>query len=137
MSHFIKIGLFSFTLFAFIVHNCKLNTPVVTAEDTIIQVESIATITPPDDNAFGESSEITRLILITHCGKCHQSSLETHKAGAIAIFDLDKNTHWHDALSEHHLPGITQRTQNKNSITEEQKEAIALFLELKEKQLNQ
>ncbi|MBT8304471.1 MAG: hypothetical protein KJP09_08385, partial [Bacteroidia bacterium] len=85
---------------------------------------------------FEECSKITRSVLITHCGSCHQSSLDTHKAGAIAIFDLDKGINWHTDLAEEHLHGIAKRTQNKSTVSEQQKEAISIFLELKELELN-
>ncbi len=137
MSYDFKIGLLSFTLLAFIMHNCVQNTSVAKMEDVETPVEPISTMPPSDENAFEECSEITHQVLITHCGSCHQSSLKTHKAGAIAIFDLDKNADWHEALSEHDLQGIAQRTQNKSAITDEQNEAIAVFLKLKATQLNQ
>ena len=142
MSYNFKIGLFSFALLALIMHNCVVNPTVAKME--VIEtsypsgrqaVEPTATVTTADDTIFEDYSEITRQVLITHCGSCHQSSLETHKAGAIAVFDLDKNADWHDALTQHELPGIENRLQNKSTITKEQKEAIAAFLKLKATQL--
>ncbi len=142
MSFYLKIGFLSFLLLAFTMHTCVNTTSVAAAEskentnptDSEI-VEPIPEMTSINDNVFEDNSEITRQVLITHCGSCHQSTLDTHKAGAIAVFDLDKNASWHTNLSEHHLPGITNRTQNKGEITDEQKEAITVFLELKKTQL--
>ncbi|MBL8342607.1 MAG: hypothetical protein JNL30_14145 [Rubrivivax sp.] len=33
-----------------------------------------------------------------HCGTCHQSSRPSHKAAAIAIYDLDRDD-WHTMLT--------------------------------------
>ena len=110
-------------------HGDNYEKPVVIPVKT--DIETKATL----EGAFNTHSETTRKVLITFCGSCHQSSLETHKPAAIAIFDLDKGEDWHKTLVKHHIKGIENRIQNKNPITEEQQKAIIAFLELKESQL--
>ncbi len=90
-----------------------------------------------DKKTFEKNSKITRAVLITHCGSCHQSSLDSHQPEAIKIFDLDLAANWHISLSKENLSGIANRTQNKSAITTAQKEAITTFLQLKEQQLKQ
>lgn len=85
-------------------------------------------------STFSQSSEATRLVLVEHCGKCHQSTLSSHKPGALAIFDLDAMEDWHVKLTEDNLEGISGRTRNK-SITDQERAAIREFLTLKEVQL--
>lgn len=135
MSYHIKIGLFSFMLLTLVVHNCFLNTSATKREAVLTPVEPAPTITVSDKNVFKENSEITRNVLITHCGRCHQSSLETHKKAAIAVFDLDMDADWHLSLLEHNLEGIANRTRNSDKISDDQKSAIAIFLENKAAQL--
>ncbi|MFD2562341.1 hypothetical protein [Aquimarina rubra] len=107
-------------------------------------IEKVETSTGPkpypvnaDKSTFEENSKITRAVLITHCGSCHQSSLDSHKIEAIKIFDLDMATNWHTSLSVDNLPGIASRTKNKSAISSAQKEAIDIFLRLKELQLKE
>jgi hypothetical protein len=84
---------------------------------------------------FAQSSEATRLALVEHCGKCHQSTLSSHKPGAIAVFDLDAMAAWHDKLVDGNLGGIDKRTKNKPAVTDNQRTAILEFLALKQEQL--
>lgn len=86
--------------------------------------------------AFSETSEGTRIVLVQHCGKCHQSSLETHKPGAVAIFDLDAMEEWHVKLSEKNLEGLGRRTKNNKAITDKEFAVIEEFLALKRAQPN-
>lgn len=137
MSYYIQIALFSLVLFAFLPHNCGHDKSVLKKEAAMTPVEPINRISSSNESSFEECSEITRKALITHCGSCHQSSLPTHKPGAIAIFDLDKGENWHTSLDEENLEGISKRLLSKSSITEEQKKAVSLFLEIKEKQPDQ
>jgi len=137
MSLFTKISLLTLTLIIFLVHNCVQNNNAPKLVNIEPSSESTLADSTSSPKSFKACSEITHSVLITHCGSCHQSSLKTHKAGAIAIFDLDQGANWHMALSEENLQGIANRTENKSTISEQQKEAIAVFLELKELQLAQ
>ncbi len=106
-------------------------------KETVISIEAnpeeFSKLAISANTSFEECSKITRGVLITFCGSCHQSSLDSHKAGAIKVFDLEMKTNWHVSLSIENLEGIARRTKNKNT-TEQQKKAIATFLELKESQ---
>lgn len=133
MSYDIKIACFALTLSVILVHGCLHETSHTNVENTMIPVETSTSLPVSNEKSFEMCSKITREVLITHCGSCHQSSLTTHKSGAIAIFDLDKGANWHNALSEEHLESISNRTENKTSITKMQKEAIASFIKLKAK----
>ncbi len=141
MFNYTKILLLFFALVAFSARTCVKDTNTSEIKDIPAPLEAkpkeVPKLLTSDKNSFEECSKITRGVLITHCGSCHQSSLESHKAGAIAFFDLDKGINWHTSLSEDNLQGIARRTQNKSTITEQQKEAIAVFLKLKELQLKQ
>ena len=103
------------------------HTPVPVMRNSATSTESTTT--------FAECSEATRLVLIEHCGKCHQSTLPSHKRGAVAIFDLDAMDQWHVNLNEKNLEGVDNRTKNKNTITDEEHAAIQEFLTLKREQL--
>ena len=130
-----KIILLFSILVAFMAHTCVQETTTTKVEDVATPTEEKTQVITTHEPSFEECSEITRGVLITHCGSCHQSTLETHKAAAIQFFDLDQGANWHNALSAENLHGISNRTLNKSSITEQQKEAITTFLKLKEKQL--
>ena len=131
-----KIALLSsLALVAFLAHTCVQKTTTTKVEDIAVPVEEKMEAITTHKPSFEECSEITRGVLITHCGSCHQSTLDTHKAAATQFFDLDQGTNWHNALSAENLHGISKRTLNKSTITEQQKEAITTFLELKEAQL--
>ncbi|NNK61374.1 MAG: hypothetical protein HKP00_12220 [Flavobacteriaceae bacterium] len=135
MSFSFKIGFFSFLLLAVHLQHCNQTTHATKEEHIEVSVDSTNAITSVDTEAFEANSNVTRTVLITHCGSCHQSTLPTQKAGAIAVFDLDKNDAWHEDLLEEHLEGIGNRLLNKSDITETQKEAIRVFIELKALQL--
>ncbi len=130
-----KIQFLTIVLLVGLVHRCVKEQPIETFEDNALPIEATKSLTSDDIMSFDECSEITRNVLITHCGSCHQSTLTTHKPGAIAIFDLDKKTQWHSNLSVHDLQGLMQRTKNKNSITEAQLDAIGMFVQLKTAQI--
>ena len=117
-------------------HQCQSDSDAITKNEVKVTLEE----TPSNTSArmtFEEASEVTRNTLIPHCGSCHQSTLTTHKPGAIAVFDLDLGPQWHQDLSEENLPGIDDRTKNKSTITDSQREALATFLELKESLLKE
>ncbi len=135
MNGFIKILLCSFALTTVFIRNCVKDATVSIVESPVTDNQPKIEGNKGSDIVFEENSKITRGVLITHCGSCHQSTLESHKAGAIKIFDLDQGSNWHQTLEEEHLLGITNRTKNKNSISEIQKEAIHTFIALKEIQL--
>ncbi len=132
-----NILLLSFALVAFSMRTCVKDANTSEVKDIVAPLEVKPDSLASNKNSFDECSEITRGVLITFCGSCHQSSLDSHKAGAIEIFDLDMKANWHAYLSEENLQGIDRRTQNKSTITKQQKEAIATFLNLKEAQLKQ
>ncbi len=142
MFNYTKIVFIVFALVVFSARTCVQDTSTSSLEEekitTTIETKADKANTEaftPIKSSFEECSKITRGVLITHCGSCHQSSLNSHKAGAIKFFDLDMGTHWHTSLSQENLPGIARRTQNKSTITKHQKEAIATFLKLKDLQL--
>lgn len=86
-------------------------------------------------SAFSEASEGTRVALIQACGRCHQSTLASHKPKAVAIFDLDCREQWHDKLTEENLEGLARRAKKNNAISEEEFVLIEAFLSQKRKQL--
>ncbi len=135
MPYSLKISSFLLTFVALCAQSCVHNTHTSKMEDFVPATDLQTTVVNPDEGVFEKCSLTTRGVLITHCGSCHQSSLETHKPGAIAIFDLDKGANWHTSLHSEHLEGISNRILNKSSITEEQKEDITRFLEIKEELL--
>lgn len=94
-------------------------------------VESLAETTV----TFSEASEGTRLALIQPCGRCHQSTLASHKPKAIAIFDLDGKEQWHDQLTEENLEGLGRRAKNNSAISEDEFALIEAFISQKRAQL--
>ncbi|WP_299217336.1 hypothetical protein [uncultured Aquimarina sp.] len=132
-----NILIYVFALVALSVHNCVQDTNSSYVKKDITSSEEKPRPVNADKSTFEENSKITRAVLITHCGSCHQSSLDSHKPEAIKIFDLDMATNWHILLSMENLSGIASRTKNKSVITEQQKEAIDIFLKLKELQLKE
>ena len=135
MPYFLKILPLFLVFLGLFARSCARNTPAATMEDIPPSTELQTATTDPDDNPFEKCSDMTRTVLVTHCGSCHQSTLKTHKLGAISVFDLDKGADWHTSLVAENLEGISNRLLNKSSVTEEQKEAITRFLEIKEKRL--
>jgi len=85
--------------------------------------------------SFSAVSENTRIALIEPCGRCHQSTLASHKPGAVAIFDLDAGEQWHSNLNEDRLKGLDRRTKGSSSLSEEERAQIAEFVALKGAQL--
>lgn len=92
-----------------------------------------ANLIPASDTTttFAEVSENTRRTLLLPCGRCHQSTLATHKPGAIAIFDLDAGEQWHSRLNEERLSGLDRRTRGSSSLSDEERAQIAEFVALK------
>lgn len=95
-----------------------------------IPKDTIREAGPP---TFLAASENARLVLISHCGSCHQSSLDSHKSGAIAFFDLDMGPDWHVNLKMDNINSLEQRVRSNTSITAQDKEALLHFVELKKK----
>ncbi len=91
--------------------------------------------TPETLSAFSEASEGTRVALIQACGRCHQSTLASHKPRAVAIFDLDRREQWHDKLTEKNLEGLARRAKKNSAISEEKFALIEVFLSQKSKLL--
>ncbi|WP_299436654.1 hypothetical protein [uncultured Aquimarina sp.] len=137
MFSYTKILLVFFTTLVFSARSCVRDTSTSYAKKDVTSSEEKPRPVNADKSTFEENSEITRAVLITHCGSCHQSSLDTHKPEAIKIFDLDMAANWHTSLSVENLPGIADRIKNKPAITSQQKEAIDTFLKLKEWQSKQ
>lgn len=104
-------------------------------EHTPVPVAKVSKPSADSTSIFAERSEGTRLVLVEHCGKCHQSTLDSHKPGAIAIFDLDAMEQWHDKLTEKNLEGLDGRTKNKSGVTDGERAIIQEFLALKKAQL--
>ncbi len=139
MFNYTKILLLSFALVAFFsAHTCvqDSNTSVEYIVPPKVESKKPSKLSTHDENSFDKCSKITRGVLITFCGSCHQSTLDSHKADAIKVFDLDLGVNWHTSLSQENLEGIARRTQNKD-ITEHEKEAITAFLKTKDLQLKQ
>ncbi|MFD0862058.1 hypothetical protein ACFQ1M_07550 [Sungkyunkwania multivorans] len=133
-----KILLFgSFVLLAFLGRGCAgdSNPTSSLVEVTTESSEKERNPNFSDTHSFEKVSEITRLALEKPCGSCHLSSLNTHKPAAIAFFDLDQGPRWHISLTKENLEGMAGRIKDRPSITVEQKEAIAVFLELKGSEL--
>jgi hypothetical protein len=87
--------------------------------------------------SFSAVSENTRVALIEPCGRCHQSSLASHKPGAVAIFDLDAGEQWHSNLNKERLNGLDRRAMGNSSLSEEERKQIAEFVALKGAQLRE
>ncbi len=85
--------------------------------------------------SFAKVSENTRIALLLPCGRCHQSTLASHKPGAIAIFDLDTGELWHSQLNEERLNGLDRRTKGSSSLSEKERAQIAEFVAIKRTQL--
>lgn len=85
--------------------------------------------------SFSVVSENTRIALIEPCGRCHQSTLASHKPGAVAIFDLDAGEQWHSNLNKERLNGLDRRTKDNSSLSGEERQQIAEFVALKGAQL--
>ncbi len=113
--------------------NERHNKPAVeqSIEPPIENVEPLTEATP----TFSQASEGTRLALIQPCGRCHQSTLASHKPKAIAIFDLDGREQWHDQLSEENLEGLGRRAKNNDGVSEEEFALIEAFISQKRSQL--
>lgn len=84
---------------------------------------------------FSLLSEQARVALIVPCGRCHQSTLDSHKPGAVAIFDLDAGDAWHTNLDEDKLSGLARRAKGNSSLSEEERGQIASFVDQKRAQL--
>ncbi len=120
---------------ALLAHTCKRQDG-----NSLVQQLDIIEIPIPEtaeeaNKQFAEASEGTRLALIEPCGRCHQSTLETHKAAAIAFFDLDQGENWHIDLDEENLEGLARRAKSNKSISETEQENIQLFISLKKSRL--
>lgn len=90
----------------------------------------------PDSTAsFSAVSESARKALVVSCGRCHQSTLDSHKPGAIAVFDLDLGKQWHATLNAEQLTGMDRRAKGNTSLNEEQRRMISAFVALKQAQL--
>lgn len=91
-------------------------------------------VTPaPDSTAsFSVVSESARKALIVSCGRCHQSTLDSHKPGAIAVFDLDLGEQWHATLNAEQLTGMDRRAKGNTTLNKEQRRMIAEFVARKE-----
>jgi hypothetical protein len=113
-------------------HGCWQNRQKTHLEEVIKTPSKKANDTTPP---FTVISEQARLALILPCGRCHQSTLDTHKPGAVAVFDLDAGDLWHTNLDEGKLNGLDSRTKNKAGISEEERVQIAEFVALKRTQL--
>lgn len=92
-----------------------------------------ANLIPASDTtvSFAAVSENSRIALLNACGRCHQSTLASHKPGAIAIFDLDSGEQWHSRLNEERLNGLDRRTKGSSSLNEEERAQIAEFVAMK------
>ncbi|SHI41757.1 hypothetical protein [Aquimarina spongiae] len=135
MFQYTKIVVFFSASFFLVIKGCIRDTHVSKVDPVLVTIPSETITTTVNEDSFKTHSETTRKVLITFCGSCHQSSLETHKPAAIAIFDLDKGKYWHATLIHDHIEGIENRIENKSPITREQLHAIEVFLELKASQL--
>jgi hypothetical protein len=93
--------------------------------------DSILIPAPP----FSSLSENARIALVLPCGRCHQSTLESHKPGAVAIFDLDAGELWHSDLNEERLNGLGRRAAGNSSLSEEERGQIAEFVAMKRDRL--
>lgn len=88
--------------------------------------------TAPDTaTSFEAVSENARIALLKPCGRCHQSTLDSHKPGAVAIFDLDAGEQWHAKLNEERLNGLDRRAKGNSSLSEEERSQISEFVALK------
>ena len=81
--------------------------------------------------SFEVVSENTRIALLKPCGRCHQSTLDSYKPGAVAIFDLDAGEQWHSKLNGEQLNGLDRRAKGNSSLSEEERTQIAEFVALK------
>ncbi len=132
-----KIGyaivLSGIVLLVFTCHERKAPTVVQEATEMLAEKPNPMTKNNPE---YSKISETTRVALIEPCGSCHQSSLDTHKAGAIAIFDLDQGEQWHLNLKQGNLEGLLGRTKSNSAISEEEYAAIEEFVAQKRAELS-
>lgn len=117
-----------FCAVVFLPRSCQQRVDKAPKEQTVSTPAEKQETTADSTASFTVVSEGTRVALIEPCGRCHQSTLDTHKAGAIAIFDLDKGEAWHTTLKEEHLSGLERRAMGNASISEEEREQIVAFL---------
>ncbi|NAS13283.1 hypothetical protein [Poritiphilus flavus] len=121
--------------FALLAHTCKQQD----GKSLVHQWEESETAIPENtaeaEKLFEEASEQTRVALIEPCGRCHQSTLKTHKAAAIAFFDLDQGENWHMDLDEDNLEGLAGRANSNKAISDTERENISLFITLKKAKL--
>ncbi|HMB65204.1 MAG TPA: hypothetical protein VKN36_19140 [Eudoraea sp.] len=106
-------------------------------EGANVPVAQETTEVVPSVSEFSEASATTRIALIRACGRCHQSTLPTHKERAIAIYDLDQGANWHGTLKEENLSGILRRAEKNSAITKNEIEVIKTFLDLKRVELQE
>ena len=69
-----------------------------------------------------------RVILIKPCGSCHQSSLPTQKAGALAVYDLDDTDNWYKEMTIEEFDGVERRLSNRDQFSEEQAAMMLEFI---------
>ncbi len=85
---------------------------------------------PSDPPSFVAAKAV---LLKSDCASCHRSSLLSFKAGAIAIFDLDKER-WHEGMqTEEHFAGMEKRVMNSEAFSGLEKSHIQAFLDCKRK----
>jgi len=109
---------------------------VIADESIESQVDSYPS--PVNESAVDTSLSIVgqaHAILINSCGSCHQNSLPTQKAGALAVYDLDDTKNWYKEMTEEEFDGVERRLVNRDQFTEEQAEQMLLFLELARSEL--
>ena len=118
-----------------LVHTCLRPTDKKESDSDPVSLSAKKTAILDTLPNFPTASENARLALIVSCGRCHQSTLESHKPGAVAIFDLDEGEQWHSKLTLERLPGMERRAKGNASLSEEEKDQIVQFITLKRAQL--
>ena len=94
---------------------------------------SLAMFLPTGVNAKSASLEpAVRELVQPHCGRCHDSRLETAKPAALKVFDL-KEEKWTASMSNAQLEKINGRFENVD-VTPAQRKQVAEFIKSKLKE---
>ncbi len=61
------------------------------------------------------------------CGRCHRSALPTAVPGALAVFDLSRDS-WYEDMTDDQLRNLAGRVREAGSLDPADREAVACFV---------
>lgn len=73
------------------------------------------------------AADKARDALVPVCGGCHRSDLPSAKPGALAIFDLTKDSWW-ETIKAEQFDGLLRRVRGSSDITDEDKASVEDFV---------